>query len=424
MRSRRRFISSGHRATLACAFVQSLLGSFVWSFTSNLDLQPGGTLVAGAQGWGSSLAWLPLLAGLALRVPVGVAADRFGPRRVGFLCVGLTLLGVYLSWLGFGWAPDRVVIATLAGVAGASLAASFALVSRWYPLEFQGLALGLIGAGSMGGALALLLRPLLESSLGMGRALGLLLVPILALFAAYAFVARDCPVVVSIAQFPRPLAAGRKPDAWYCRVLWTLTLGVLAGLAAFLPTLLLEQYHLSGAVSARVMALLFVAASLAMPVGGALADDFGGLRALQGALVAVAFFALCVASIPQSMIEVGLMFALFVALGTGSGALFQVVGTRFRARLGAVAGVITATGGLCAFVLPEVFELLRRPTGTYGTGFVLVSFAAAGAALLAARMQRDWLEEGGESGGRREPGRPPRGGGATGVALASSLHGA
>jgi NNP family nitrate/nitrite transporter-like MFS transporter len=419
---RRRFASSGHRATLACTFLHSLVGSFLWSFAANLDRGPGGTLLASTEAWRSALALTPLLAGLALRVPVGVAADRFGPRRVGLACVGLTGLGVCLSWLGFSSTVGRAVSGTLIGFAGASLAASFPLGSRWYPLEFQGLALGLIGMGSVGSALALLLRPLVVSAMGMRAALGGLLVPLLGLFAAYACVARDCPVLLSTGPLGRTLGAVRKPDTWSCRVLCTLTLGVLAGVAAFLPTLLLDQYHLSGAVSAEVMALLFAAASLAMPVGGALADEFGGLRALQGALVAVAFFALCVASIPQSMVEVALMFALFVALGTGSGALFQVVGTRFRDHLGAVAGVITATGGLAGFVLPEVFELLREPTGTYGTGFVFVAFAAAGAGLLAARMRRDWLLEGEESGRRRDPERLLRGRGAAGLALAPSLQ--
>ncbi len=49
-----------------------------------------------------------------------------------------------------------LVLGLLLGVAGASFAVALPLASRWYPPEYQGLALGIAGAGNSGTALAAL----------------------------------------------------------------------------------------------------------------------------------------------------------------------------------------------------------------------------------------------------------------------------
>jgi NNP family nitrate/nitrite transporter-like MFS transporter len=52
------------------------------------------------------------------------------------------------------------------GVAGASFAAALPLASRWYPARYQGLAMGIAGAGNSGAALATLFGPRLAQVWG------------------------------------------------------------------------------------------------------------------------------------------------------------------------------------------------------------------------------------------------------------------
>ena len=59
-----------------------------------------------------------------------------------------------------------LAIGLLLGVAGASFAVALPLVSRWYPPEHQGLALGIAGAGNSGTVIAALAAPRIAEHLG------------------------------------------------------------------------------------------------------------------------------------------------------------------------------------------------------------------------------------------------------------------
>ena len=55
------------------------------------------------------------------------------------------------------------------GIAGASFAVALPLASRWYPLEHQGLALGIAGAGNSGTVIAALFAPMLGRAARLAR---------------------------------------------------------------------------------------------------------------------------------------------------------------------------------------------------------------------------------------------------------------
>jgi MFS transporter, NNP family, nitrate/nitrite transporter len=55
--------------------------------------------------------------------------------------------------------PQMLVAALGVGIAGGSFAVGVAYVSRWYPAEKQGTALGIFGAGNVGAAVTNFLAP-------------------------------------------------------------------------------------------------------------------------------------------------------------------------------------------------------------------------------------------------------------------------
>ena len=112
---------------------------------------------------------VPLLGGAVLRLALGLMTDRFGARRTGLMGMSLTVLPLLLGWLWADSFDKMLLVGLLLGVAGASFAAALPLASRWYPPQYQGLAMGIAGAGNSGTALATFFGPRLAADLGLAR---------------------------------------------------------------------------------------------------------------------------------------------------------------------------------------------------------------------------------------------------------------
>src|SRR5438105_1675304 len=136
----RGFLSAGHWPTLACAFLYFDISFMVWVLLGALanSIVPEFHLNEAERGF---LLAVPLLGGSLLRLVLGLLTDHIGARRTGILGLALTLAPLVMGWL---WADSYnalLVVGLLLGVAGASFAAALPLASRWYPLEYQGMAM-------------------------------------------------------------------------------------------------------------------------------------------------------------------------------------------------------------------------------------------------------------------------------------------
>ena len=104
-------------------------------------------------------------------------------------------------------------------------------------------------------------------------------------FLVYFFLAKDSPNQPA----PKPLADyGRvldHADAWWFCLFYSVTFGGFVGLASFLNTFFKDQYFPNDLKSGAVYAgdfttLCVISGSFLRPVGGYLADRFGGVRML------------------------------------------------------------------------------------------------------------------------------------------------
>src|SRR3954469_24573323 len=165
----REFRRAGHFPTLLCAFLYFDVSFMVWvligALANNIAADLGLDPVRDAFRKGLLVA-VPLLGGAALRLALGLLTDRIGARRTGILGMVLSLVPLLLGWLWADSFPEVLLVGALLGVAGASFAAALPLASRWYPPQYQGLALGIAGAGNSGTALATLFAPGLAEALG------------------------------------------------------------------------------------------------------------------------------------------------------------------------------------------------------------------------------------------------------------------
>src|SRR3954447_16829331 len=188
----RDFRRAGHPPSLISAFLYFDISFMVWVLLGALAnaIVPEFGLDARQKGL---MVGLPLLGGAILRVVLGLLTDHLGARRTGLIGLTLTLVPLLLGWLWADSFSKLLVVGALLGVAGASFAAALPLASRWYPPKYQGLAMGIAGAGNSGTALAMLFAPGLAEAFGWRAVFGLSLIPILATLAVFFVFAKDSP---------------------------------------------------------------------------------------------------------------------------------------------------------------------------------------------------------------------------------------
>jgi MFS transporter, NNP family, nitrate/nitrite transporter len=385
----RDFLKSGHPPTLACAFLYFDVSFMVWVLFGALAnaIVPDFGLNDAERGL---MAAVPLLGGALLRPVLGVLTDSVGARRTALLGMALTVVPLLLGWLWADSFPKLLLVGLLLGVAGASFAAALPLASRWYPPKYQGMALGIAGAGNSGTALATLFGPRLAVWLGWHAVFGLALVPLLATLLLFVLFAKDSPAQPA----PRPLrdylAVLRQRDAWWFCLFYAVTFGGFVGLASFLPSFFGLQYQLDPVAAGNFATLCVLAGSCLRPLGGHLADRLGGVRVLAAVYVGVAAVMLGMALLPPLWWATGLLFAGTALLGLGNGSVFQLVPQRFGRELGVVTGVVGAAGGVGGFLLPTLLGGLRQLTGDFAGGFVLFALAGLGSAVALLAVSRAW----------------------------------
>ena len=387
------FTRVGHWPTLLAALLYFDVSFMTWVLLGPLApfLREDLGLTAGQQGL---LTAIPLLGGSLFRPVLGMLADRIGGRRTGLIGMALTLATLSLGWQ-FAQTPAHFyVLGFFLGLAGASFAVALPLASRWYPAEYQGLAMGIAGAGNSGTLMATLFAPRLAERFGWAATFGVAMVPVAAVFLLFAWLAKDSPR----RQAPTTLRAYgsvlREHDTLWLSFLYSLTFGGFVGFASFLTTFFHEQYHVSRVMAGDFTTLVVVSGSLLRPVGGWLADRVGGYRLL---VLLLAGFAVCigaVAMLPSVGVAVALLFIGIGFLGMGNGAVFQLVPQRFPDRMGIVTGVVGAAGGLGGFFLPSMLGAVRELTGSYAPGLFgcALVFVAGTAVLLelGARWSLRW----------------------------------
>ena len=378
---------AGHLPSLLAA-----LGHFEVSFMVWVLLGAVGVTVAEQFGLSPTakgvMVGLPLVAGSAFRVLVGALADRFGPKRVGMVSMLVVLLPLGWGWLGANRFGEVLAIGLLLGVAGASFAVALPLASRSYPPEYQGLAMGIAGAGNSGTVLATLLAPRLAAEVGWHGVFGLAMLPVAAMAAGFALLARDVPGAPQRARGSRARLA-RDPALLRLCAFYLVTFGGYVGLVSFLPILYHDQFAQAKLQAANLTALAAATGSFLRPLGGLLADRVGGLRVLSVLYGAVALLALGAALLPPLPLAAALLVALLGCLGMGNGAVFQVVPQRFGADVGAATGIVGAAGGLGGFLLPYGLGALKDLTGSYGAGLAALGLAALAALALARWVAQD-----------------------------------
>jgi NNP family nitrate/nitrite transporter-like MFS transporter len=226
--------------------------------------------------------------------------------------------------------------------------------------------MGIAGAGNSGTVLAALIAPVLAAAFGWSNVFGFALIPLILTLIVFAWLAKNAPERPKAKSMADYFKALGDRDSWWFMFFYSVTFGGFIGLASALPGYFNDQYGLSPVTAGYYTAACVFGGSLMRPLGGALADRFGGIRTLL-AMYTVA--AICIATVgfnlPSSYAALALFVCTMLGLGAGNGAVFQLVPQRFRREIGVMTGLIGMAGGIGGFALAAGMGAIKQSTGSY-----------------------------------------------------------
>ncbi|MFO0758305.1 MAG: MFS transporter [Byssovorax sp.] len=231
-------------------------------------------------GW---LLGLPVLTGSILRLPVGMATDRWGGRLVFSLVMLASAAAAFAmsyanSYAGF-------VLGSLGfGLAGTSFSVGIAYTSLWFKKEHQGTALGIFGAGNAGSAVTSIGAPHLLRYLTNGGAdlegwrnmpriyAGLLFLMAIAFALLTHHKVVEGSKSRSLAEELSPLKLVR---VWRFGLYYFLVFGGFVALAQWLIPYYVNVYATSVATAGLLAAIFSLPSGVIRALGGWLSDKLG-----------------------------------------------------------------------------------------------------------------------------------------------------
>jgi MFS transporter, NNP family, nitrate/nitrite transporter len=284
------------------------------------------------------------------------------------------------------------------GIAGGSFAVGVSYVSRWYPNEKQGTALGIFGVGNVGAAVTTFLAPFAMIAFGWPAVAQVWAAALVVMALIFWFTTADDPVQrarraqgLPAATLRQQLAPLANAQVWRFSLYYFFAFGGFVALALWLPRFYVGTYHLDIKTAGILGAVFSIPASLFRAVGGALSDRIGARRVMYWCFGACMFITF-ILSYPASGFVVhhlkfsfglgvvpfaALTFVLGFFMPLGSAAVFRHIPVYYPDHVGPVGGAVGMIGGLGGFVLPVAFGALNDLTELWTSCFMLLFLIAA-----------------------------------------------
>lgn len=362
------------------------------------------------------LAGTPILTGSLTRVFLGVLADRLGGRLVNLIVMLLAAASAFA--LSFAHTYPMMLLAALGlGLAGGSFAAGVAYVSKFFPKERQGAALGVYGAGNVGAAITNFGAPFVMAASGWESVARIWAGALAVMALAFFVIAKDEPQLAERralkAKSPpirTQFAPLRTLQVWRFSLYYFFSFGAFVALSLWLPRYMVGVYHLDLKTAGVLAASFSLPAAGFRILGGWLADRFGARRMMYASFI-VAVIATFLLSYPATSYVVdgikgpiafriatplpvftAILVTLAFFMSMGMSAVFKHIPVYYPQDIGAVGGLVGMIGGLGGFVLPIAFgvmnDLVHVWTSCFMLLFALVATALTWMHLAIGRMER------------------------------------
>lgn len=341
----------------------------------------------------------PVLTGSLSRLFLGIWTDQYGGRIVYTLQMLTTAVAAYLLTLVSTY--EMFLLAALGvGLAGGSFAVGVAYVSRWYPKEQQGTALGIFGMGNVGAAVTNFGAPLLLVALGGAwQSVAQVYAVILAITAVLFFVfSKDDPVHASNRAsgakhptFMEQIEPLKNLQVWRFSLYYFFVFGAYVALALWLPRYYVGAYGLELATAGMLAAAYALPGSIFRALGGWLSDKYGARTVMYWTFIACVICCF-IMSYPATdytvagiegpvrfniTIPLEVFVALTIVLGffmsLGKAAVYKHIPVYYPSHVGSVGGMVGLIGGLGGFLLPITFGVMNDVIGVWTSCFMLLT---------------------------------------------------
>jgi MFS transporter, NNP family, nitrate/nitrite transporter len=380
-------LQTGQTKNLLLALLGFTITFWAWNIIAPLGARYSAELGLSAT-QASLLVAMPVLVGSLGRVPVGALTDRFGGRLMFTVLTLASAVPVLLVAFAGSLKSYALILVFgfFLGVAGTTFAVGIPFVNAWFEPVRRGFATGVFGAGMGGTALSAFFTPRLVRSIGYVPTHLLIAGALVVVGALLWLLMRDSPAwKPNLAPVvPKLAAAAKLPLTWQMSLLYAVTFGGFVAFSTYLPTYLKNVYSFDLTGAGTRTAGFAIAAVIARPIGGIVADKIGPRIVVAISLAGAAVMSLIIALRLPPEIPAGTSFvlmALFLGLGTG-GVFAWVAELAPAERVGSITGIVGAAGGLGGFFPPLVMGATYNETvHSYTIGLVLLT-VTAGAALL------------------------------------------
>jgi NNP family nitrate/nitrite transporter-like MFS transporter len=379
------------RRNLIFSVLSEHIGFSIWSLWSVMVLFMGPKYGIDPAGKFFLVA-MPTLVGGIMRVPYTFAVAKFGGRNwtivSALLLLVPTITAAFVVKPGVSY-TTLMVVAALTGVGGGNFASSMTNINAFYPLREKGWALGLnAGGGNIGVPAIQLIGLLVIGTAGAThpRVVLAVYIPLIVVAAALAALFMDnlAPVRNDTGA---AVAAAKDPHTWIMSALYVGTFGSFIGYSFAFGLVLQNQFGRTPLQAADLTFIGPLLGSLIRPVGGKLADRFGGARITLWNFLAMAVATGIVITASQekslALFLVGFI-TLFVLTGVGNGSSYKMIPGIFQRKAeaqgltgetaaaygrrlsGAAMGLIGAVGALGGVGINLAFResFLSGKTGT------------------------------------------------------------
>ncbi len=376
----------------------------VWTIFAIIGVQIKGDLDLNDTEFGL-LVGTPILTGSLTRLLLGVWTDQHGGRIV-YLAVMVSAAIATLLLTQAETYPMFLLAALGVGLAGGSFAVGIAYVSRWYPKEKQGTALGIFGMGNVGAAVTKFVAPFVMVAYGWQSVATVWAVALLVMAAVFWFTTKDDPVLVERRRTGRQpqsttcmLEPLKKLQVWRFSLYYFFVFGAFVALALWLPHYFVGAYGLDIKTAGMLGAAYSIPASIFRAFGGWLSDKIGARRVMYWTFIASVACTFILSYPATDYVVHGIngpiafsfgidlvtftivAFVLGFFMSLGKAAVYKHIPIYYPDAVGAVGGAVGLIGGLGGFVLPIAFGIMNDLAQVWTSCFMLL-FAICSVALV------------------------------------------
>ncbi len=398
-------VSAAQRGTALWASTFAFTACFaVWTIFSIIGIQIKKDLGLSETEFGL-LIGTPILTGSLIRLILGIWTDQYGGRLVYVAVMLSAALATFLLTYANTY-PEFLIAALGVGIAGGSFAVGIAYVSKWFPTERQGTALGIFGAGNVGAAVTKFIAPFVMVAYGWEAVAKMWAGALVVVAIVFWLVTKDDPAQIARRKsgvkaqgMLLQLEPLKNLQVWRFSLYYFFVFGAFVALALWLPRYLVGVYGFDIKQAGMVAAFYSIPASLFRIYGGHLSDKIGPRRVMYVTFGASMLF-LFMLSYPKAdyvihgiegpiafSTEMGIapfmvaIFGLGFFMSLGKAAVYKHIPVYYPEHVGAVGGLVGMIGGLGGFILPILFGVMNDLTGVWTSCFMLL-FGIVGVALL------------------------------------------